>query len=99
MKKDVYFFYDESGHSRKITANTMNDDDFKYDFISAIVGVEKDLFSTFNNDYIAFENKWRTVFNTNEIKSNLIRAKNISLVYLHLKRTMLLFTRICLISF
>ena len=74
MKKDVYFFYDESGHSRKITANTMNDDDFKYDFISAIVGVEKESFSTFNNDYIAFENKWRTVFNTNEIKSNLIRA-------------------------
>lgn len=75
MKKDVYFFYDESGHSRKITANTMNDDDFKYDFISAIVGVEKELFSTFNNDYNAFENKWRTVFNANEIKSNLIRAK------------------------
>lgn len=48
MKKDVYFFYDESGHSRKITANTMNDDDFKYDFISAIVGVEKESFSTFN---------------------------------------------------
>ena len=60
MKKDVYFFYDESGHSRKITSDTMNDEDFKCNFISAIVGIEKEFFSTFNNDYIAFENKWRT---------------------------------------
>ena len=75
MKKDVYFFYDESGHSRKITADTMNDEDFKCNFISAIVGIEKEFFSTFNNDYIAFENKWRTFFNTDEIKSNLIKAK------------------------
>lgn len=75
MKKDVYFFYDESGHSRKITADTMNDEDFKCNFISAIVGIEKEFFSTFNNDYIAFENKWRTFFNADEIKSNLIKAK------------------------
>lgn len=75
MKKEVYFFYDESGHSRKITADTMNDDNFKYDFISAIVGIEKESLIIFNNDYFTFENKWKKFFNAEEIKSNLIRNK------------------------
>ena len=41
MAKEIYFFYDESGHSRKITSDTMNSDGFRNYFISAIIGVEK----------------------------------------------------------
>lgn len=75
MKKDIYFFYDESSHSRKITADTLNDDDFKNNFISAIVGIEKNVFCKFEDDYNKFENKWKTFFSANEIKSSLIRSK------------------------
>lgn len=75
MSKEVYFFYDESSHSRKITANTMNDDEFKNDFVSAIIGIEKGDYSSFEKDYVVFENKWSKLYSATEIKSKLIRTK------------------------
>ena len=74
MAKEIYFFYDESGHSRKITSDTMNSDGFRNYFISAIIGVEKNVYSSFESDYSNFENKWKSFYGNTEIKSKLVKS-------------------------
>ena len=72
-ENDYYFFYDETNHSRKLTSNTINDENFRIDFISVIVGVSKnDLFS-FETDYKNFESKWKKYYGCEELKSTVIK--------------------------
>lgn len=47
MKHSVYFYSDESAHSRKLTSKPFNDSRFRLDFISTIVGISKGSFETF----------------------------------------------------
>lgn len=75
MKKDVYFYYDESAHSRKLTSDTLNDSLFRQDFISTIVGIPKDIYNAFEKKFLAFEQKWKRHYSCDELKSTLIKSK------------------------
>lgn len=75
MEKEIYFFYDESSHSRKLTSNTINDNEFKYDFVSVIVGIPKNSYSIFEKDYFDFEEKWKKYYSVDELKSTIIKGK------------------------
>lgn len=75
MPKNVYFYYDESGHSRKITSKTIDDKEFKYNFVSVIVGVSEDDVHSFEHSYESFENKWKELYSCLELKSSVVKRK------------------------
>lgn len=75
MKKEIICFYDESNHSRKLTSETLNDTNFRFDFVSVIVGICKDKYEQFEKDFLIFENKWKKFYSCDELKSTVIKNK------------------------
>lgn len=75
MNKDVFFYYDESSHSRKLTSNCFLDKNFKFEFVSAIIGIPKDELSSFEDSFNKFEEKWKQFYSCKEIKSEVVIKK------------------------
>ena len=75
MNKDVFFYYDESSHSRKLTSNCFLDKNFKFEFVSAIIGIPKDELSSFEDSFNKFEEKWKQFYSSKEIKSEVVIKK------------------------
>lgn len=74
--KKICFFYDESAHSRKITSKSINEENFRYDFVSFFIGVPEDSLEFFESEYLKFETKWKEIFQVkNELKSTSIGAR------------------------
>ena len=78
LKTLYVFYYDESGHSRRITTNTINGDGFSDYFVSAIVGWPDETSSEIEESFRVFENKYKNLFQINELKSAAIREKKYS---------------------
>ena len=78
MFKDYIFFYDESGHSRKLTKNTIfaeNYDDF---FVSCIIGFQEKQRESIEKEYQLFEEKYKSIYGNKELKSTILKDKKYS---------------------
>lgn len=70
------FFYDESEHSRRLTKDTLNANNFAENFVASIVGYSEYISSDVINDYSAFEEKHKKVFTIiDELKSTVLAPK------------------------
>lgn len=70
-----FFFFDESGHSRKITKETINADNYRDDYVAFIVGAEKDKISIIEQEYVLMEKKYKDYYQVDELKSTLFSPK------------------------
>lgn len=75
MIKNVLFYYDESGHSRKLTQNTITSNNYDDYFITCIIGFEKNKRSDIKKDYLLFESKYKDYYQVEELKSSIL-SKN-----------------------
>ena len=69
------FFYDESGHSRKITKETINAGNYTEDFIAFIVGVKNDELVNTEQEYLSIEEKYKKYYQVDELKSTIFSQK------------------------
>lgn len=57
MRTNYLFFYDESGHSRRLTKETVIADNYDDYFVSCIIGVDEKHKNAIEADYSSFEKK------------------------------------------
>lgn len=70
------FYYDESEHSRKLTRETFEADNFSENFVASIVGYSTDKAADVEDDYLRFEEKHKKVYTVKgELKSTIIAKK------------------------
>lgn len=69
------FYYDESGHSRKLNEKTITADNFDDYFVSVIIGIDKNQSKSLNEKYLLFEEKYKTYYKIEELKSTLFSDK------------------------
>lgn len=87
------FFYDESEHSRKINKETVLSANYAHDFVSVIVGFDKSLEEKISYKYSEFESIYKNKFTVEELKSEIIKPKQIKNGFANLnKLTVSLFT-------
>lgn len=78
MEEKYLFYYDEANHNRKLTTETLINDNFDNFFCGVIIGLKENNLNQFENTYLQFENKWKTILTIskeNELKSSVITAK------------------------
>ncbi len=78
MEGKYLFYYDEANHNRKLTTETLINDTFDDFFCSVIIGIKEDNIYQFENAYLQFESKWKTILTIpkdNELKSSVITSK------------------------
>lgn len=80
------FFYDESEHSREIGFNTITASNYYDNFITAIVGWQKDKASRIENAYLAFEKKYEQRKSNGELKSSTIKGNQLKYGFASLNR-------------
>lgn len=72
MDQKYYFYYDESEHSRRITKETINAQNFANNFLVCILGFEsKKTFKVFLK-YKIIEEKYKNYYCVSELKSSII---------------------------
>ena len=80
MKTMLYnFYFDESFHSRTITAGTFKDNDYFNSYISTGVGFKTFRINSVFNKYMNFEEKARDIYgidSNKELKSDIISKKH-----------------------
>lgn len=87
------FFYDESEHSRKINKETVLSANYARDFVSVIVGFDNSLEKNISYSYLEFESTYKDRFTVEELKSEIIKPKQIKYGFANLnKLTVSLFT-------
>lgn len=69
------FYYDESGHSRKLTENTLKADNYDDFFVSVIVGISEKDIDYFKEEYKLFEEKYKSFYSVKELKSVVLSDK------------------------
>lgn len=69
------FFYDESEHSRKLTKQTLNADNFALNFVASIIGYLFNDSKLIEKEYSLIEEKYKKVFCVDELKSTIISRK------------------------
>jgi len=72
MKQNTLFYYDESGHSRKLTESTITADNYDDFFVSCIIGFEKRQRNDIEKDYLSFEDKYKSYYQVDELKSSIL---------------------------
>lgn len=66
------FYYDESGHSRKLSRNTIFADSFNDYFVTCIIGFDERKRKEIESDYLAFEEKYKIFYQVEELKSTIL---------------------------
>lgn len=69
------FYYDESGHSRKLTEETVVADNYDDFFISCIIGFNEKDKNNVENDYCLLEEKYKSIYQVKELKSTSFSNK------------------------
>ena len=75
MSDKYLFYYDESGHSRKLTEETVTADNYDDFFISCIIGFSEEDKSDIEANYQLFEDKYKKVYQVEELKSTVLSNK------------------------
>ena len=75
MKTEYQFYYDESGHSRKLTEKSITADNYDDFFVSVIVGINNKQTESLNKDYFLFEEKYKDYYGIDELKSTIFSDK------------------------
>lgn len=75
MKQNMLFYYDESGHSRKLTQSTITADNYDDYFVACIIGFEKSQRNAIEKDYLSFENKYKRYYKVEELKSSILSKR------------------------
>ena len=68
------FYYDESEHSRRITQNTIQNENYYDNFVTVIVGWKEGNEQEVFRKYMEFEKKYG---DGNELKSTIIKPKQL----------------------
>lgn len=71
MNIEYKFYYDESGHSRKLTEKSIMADNYDDFFVSVIVGINNTQLEYLNEKYLLFEEKYKDYYKVNELKSTI----------------------------
>lgn len=71
MKNKYLFYYDESGHSRRITRNTIFSDNYADYFVATIIGYNARYKDKVEQDYILLEKKYEEYYQVRELKSSI----------------------------
>lgn len=72
------FYYDESEHSRKTNHNTVTASNFGVYFVCSIIGFKTDVNELVLSDYGLFEEKYKRKLQVKELKSDIIKPKQIT---------------------
>ena len=75
MNNKYSFYYDESGHSRVLTEETITADNYDDFFVAVIVGIEENDKTFLEIDYQLFEQKYKTIYQVDELKSTVLGNK------------------------
>ena len=67
------FYYDESGHSRSISKQTLVSDNFSEYFVVAIIGFPNSEKDAIEKDYLAFEEEYKKYYCVEELKSTVLK--------------------------
>lgn len=73
------FYFDESFHSRTITAGTFKDNDYFNSYISTGIGFKTSKINSVFNKFLSFENNIRNIYgidSNKELKSDIISKKH-----------------------
>lgn len=70
-----FFFYDESEHSRKLSYETINADNFKPDFVVAMIGFRTESLDNLKSQFMELEAKYKEFYCVKELKSEIIKEK------------------------
>ncbi len=73
MQDKYVFFYDESEHSRSITKETINAENFASNFVVFIVGCNFDKLHSIESKYSELEELYKKYYSVNELKSTIIK--------------------------
>lgn len=79
------FFYDETEHSRSITYETINAENFEPNFVVAVVGCPVNSLEYLNDKYVDLESSYKTFYSVEELKSGIIKKISIGMDYRHLQ--------------
>lgn len=71
----VYSYYDESGHDRKLTIKSFTNEHHFNNFVSGILNINVDKIESFETDYLQFEEKYKKLYDVDELKSSQIKLK------------------------
>lgn len=74
--KNYYFYFDESFHTRTITKNSLKDTNYFNSYISTGLGTLKKKNHNILLKYKEFEDKYKEIYTTTELKSETIKQKN-----------------------
>lgn len=74
--RNCYFYFDESFHTRNITKNSLKDTNYFNSYVSTGLGFEKINKHEIFKHYEKFENKYKSLFTVEELKSDIIKHKN-----------------------
>lgn len=91
MNNKYSFYYDESGHSRVLTEETVTADNYDDFFIAIIVGVGQSKKSSLESDYKLFEQKYKKIYQVDELKSTVLSNKKYKLGFNSFKKDDLCF--------
>ena len=72
MKTKYIFFYDESGHSRRLTKDTLSASNYDDHFVGCIVGINESKREKLEKEYLALEKPYKTFFQVKELKSQIL---------------------------
>lgn len=67
------FFYDETEHSRSITYEIINAENFEPNFVVAVVGCPVNSLEYLNDKYVDLESSYKTFYSVEELKSGIIK--------------------------
>lgn len=70
------FYFDESFHTRTITKESLKDTNYFNSYISTGLGFAKKNKHNILKKYGEFENRYKQIFTVDELKSEIIKAKN-----------------------
>lgn len=74
--RNCYFYFDESFHTRNITKNSLKDTNYFNSYVSTGLGFEKINKHEIFKHYEKFENKYKSLFTVEELKSDIVKHKN-----------------------
>lgn len=72
MANNYIFYYDESEHSRSITKETINANNFASNFVACIIGYESNRLKDIDSEYQLLEEQYKKYFGVEELKSTII---------------------------
>jgi len=79
------FFYDESEHSRKINQRTIYASNYGSHFVAGIIGYKSDHERGIFDAYTRFEEKYKEIFSVQELKSSIVKIKQMQYGFSSLK--------------